>query len=79
MTKLGQCIRFHERDVRSMGRVPMGVRGVSLREGDSVVGMQVDLQGEYALLISENGQGKRTRISEFTPHHRGGKGYPFRD
>ena len=73
-TNNGQCIRFNERDVRAMGRASMGVRGVSLRSGDSVIGMQVDLQGEYALLVSENGQGKRTRISEFTPHHRGGKG-----
>ena len=73
-TRKGQCIRFNEKDVRSMGRASMGVRGVSLRGGDAVIGMQVDVQGEYALIVTENGQGKRTRISEFTPHHRGGKG-----
>ena len=74
VTNQGQCIRFNEKDVRSMGRASIGVRGVTLREKDSVIGMQVDVQGEYALIVSENGQGKRTRISEFTPHHRGGKG-----
>ncbi|MBR3396320.1 MAG: DNA gyrase subunit A [Lachnospiraceae bacterium] len=73
-TSDGQCMRFNEHDVRSMGRVSAGVRGISLREGDSVIGMQVDLQGEYGLFVSECGQGKRTRIADFTPHHRGGKG-----
>jgi len=73
-TANGQCMRFNEKDVRSMGRVSSGVRGISLREGDSVIGMQVDVQGEYGLFVSECGQGKRTKISEFTPHHRGGKG-----
>ena len=70
----GQCIRFHEEDVRSMGRVSSGVRGISLREGDSVVGMQVDIQGKYMLCVTENGRGKLTDQNEFTPHHRGGKG-----
>ena len=74
VTKYGQCIRFHETDVRSTGRVSMGVIGMSLMDGDEVVGMQLDSQGEYLLIVSENGMGKLTSISEFTPQLRGGKG-----
>ena len=74
VTKKGQCIRFHETDVRVTGRVSMGVIGMKLNEGDEVVGMQVDTQGEYLLVVSENGMGKRTLISEFTAQNRGGKG-----
>ena len=74
VTKKGQCIRFHETDVRVTGRVSMGVIGMKLNEGDEVVGMQVDTQGEYLLVVSENGMGKRTQISEFTAQNRGGKG-----
>ena len=70
----GQCMRFNEKDVRSMGRVSMGVRGVSLRGDDRVVGMQTDADGSLALMVTENGLGKRTKLEEFTPHHRGGKG-----
>lgn len=74
VTKKGQCIRFHETDVRVTGRVSMGVIGMKLNEGDEVVGMQVDTQGDYLLIVSENGMGKRTPISEFTAQNRGGKG-----
>ena len=74
VTKYGQCIRFHEIDVRSTGRVSMGVIGMSLMDGDEVVGMQLDSQGEYLLIVSEKGMGKLTSISEFTPQLRGGKG-----
>ena len=74
VTKYGQCIRFHETDVRSTGRVSMGVIGMSLMDGDEVVGMQLDSQGEYLLIVSEKGMGKLTSISEFTPQLRGGKG-----
>ena len=73
-TANGQCMRFNEKDVRSMGRVSMGVRGVSLRGDDRVVGMQTDADGSLALMVTENGLGKRTKLEEFTPHHRGGKG-----
>lgn len=74
VTKKGQCIRFHETDVRITGRVSMGVIGMKLNEGDQVVGMQMDTQGQNLLIVSENGMGKRTPIEEFSPQNRGGKG-----
>ena len=74
VTKYGQCIRFKESDVRSTGRVSRGVRGINLLDGDEVVAMQLNTQGYYLLVVSENGMGKRTSISEFTCQNRGGKG-----
>ena len=74
VTKDGQCIRFKETDVRSTGRSSMGVRGMNLADGDEVVAMQLNSQGYYLLVVSENGMGKRTCISEFTCQNRGGKG-----
>ena len=74
VTKDGQCIRFKETDVRTTGRVSMGVRGINLMDGDEVVGMQLNSQGDYLLVVSENGMGKRTLISEFNAQIRGGKG-----
>ena len=74
VTKYGQCIRFHEKDVRSTGRTSMGVIGMNLSDGDEVIGMQIDTQGEALLIVSEKGLGKRTMITEFTPQNRGGKG-----
>ena len=74
VTKFGQCIRFNETDVRSTGRVSMGVRGINLLEEDEVIGMQLTCQGDYLLIVSEKGLGKRTSISEFTRQNRGGKG-----
>ena len=74
VTKYGQCIRFHETDVRKTGRASMGVIGMSLSDGDEVVGMQLDTQGEYLLIASEYGMGKLTPITEFSAQNRGGKG-----
>ncbi len=74
VTKLGQCIRFSETDVRITGRVSIGVIGMKLNEGDQVVGMQMNTQGESLLIVSANGMGKRTLIDEFTVQKRGGKG-----
>ena len=74
VTKNGQCIRFHETDVRSIGRTAMGVRGINLDGDDEVIGMQLNTQGEALLFVSENGMGKRTAMTEFTSQHRGGKG-----
>ena len=74
VTSYGQCIRFHETDVRSTGRTSMGVIGINLEPGDEVVGMQLDIQGEYMLVVSEKGMGKLTAVSEFTAQNRGGKG-----
>lgn len=74
VTKYGQCIRFKETDVRSTGRISMGVRGINLLDNDEVIGMQLSSQGDYLLIASENGMGKRTSMSEFTCQNRGGKG-----
>ena len=74
VTKFGQCIRFHETDVRKTGRTSMGVIGMSLVDGDEVIGMQLDRQGTDLLVVSERGLGKRTKMDEFTPQNRGGKG-----
>ena len=74
VTKYGQCIRFHETDVRPTGRTSMGVIGMNLMDGDEVIGMQLDTQGDYLLIVSENGLGKLTSMDEFTPQNRGGKG-----
>ena len=74
VTKLGQCIRFHETDVRETGRASMGVIGMNLSEGDEVIGMQLNTQGSALLIVSEYGMGKRTSMDEFTPQRRGGKG-----
>ena len=74
VTKYGQCIRFHESDVRGTGRASMGVIGINLIDGDEVVGMQLASQGSYMLIVSEKGMGKLTDIQEFTAQNRGGKG-----
>ena len=73
-TKYGQCIRFHETDVRPTGRTSMGVRGMNLTDHDEVIGMQLDSQGSHLLIVSEKGMGKRTAMEEFSPQNRGGKG-----
>ncbi len=74
VTKYGMCIRFNEKDVRSTGRVSMGVIGMTLDDGDEVVAMQMNTQGTHLLTVSENGYGKRTEMEEFNVQHRGGKG-----
>ena len=74
VTKYGMCIRFNEKDVRKTGRTSMGVIGMNLEQGDEVVGMQMNTQGDSLLIVSENGMGKRTDISEFKLQKRGGKG-----
>ena len=74
VTKFGMCIRFRETDVRATGRASMGVIGMTLTDGDEVVGMQLDHQGKSLLIVSEQGMGKRTSLEEFTLQHRGGKG-----
>ncbi|MCI8561839.1 MAG: DNA gyrase subunit A [Dorea sp.] len=74
VTKYGQCIRFNEKDVRPTGRTSMGVRGMNLSDRDEIIGMQLNIQGEELLIVSEKGMGKRTDLSEFTCQNRGGKG-----
>lgn len=73
-TSLGQAIRFHENDVRAMGRTARGVRGMRLRPGDVVVGMDIVKEDSHIFVISEKGYGKQTKISQFSPHKRGGVG-----
>ena len=74
-TSAGQAIRFNEADARPMGRSARGVRGVRLRPNDSVVGMDIVTNDQQILLvISEKGFGKRTKVSNFPAHKRGGVG-----
>ena len=70
----GKMIRFHESDVRNMGRVSRGVRGISLEDGDYVIGMSVDAEDGKLLVVSEKGYGKKTELSEYKCQSRGGKG-----
>ncbi len=74
VTKQGMCIRFKETDVRATGRASMGVIGMNLDDGDEVIGMQLQSQGDSLLFVSGNGLGKRTYLDEFTVQKRGGKG-----
>jgi len=74
VTKKGMSIKFSEEDVRSMGRTAMGVRGINLNKGDAVVGMDIIEEGADLLVVSENGFGKRTPVSEYRIQTRGGKG-----
>jgi len=73
-TALGQAIRFHEKDVRPMGRVSRGVRGIRLRAGDHVIGMDTVKKDSSIFVISKYGYGKRTKVEQFTAHARGGVG-----
>lgn len=73
-TSQGQAIRFHEKDVRPMGRASRGVRGIRLRTDDQVIGMDTVQPGSSIFVISQLGYGKRTKVAQFTPHARGGVG-----
>lgn len=73
-TSRGQAIRFHESNVRPMGRVSRGVRGIRLRTDDQVIGMDIVQEDSSVFVISKYGYGKRTKINQFTPHSRGGVG-----
>lgn len=73
-TSQGQAIRFHEKDARPMGRVARGVRGIRLRPDDIVIGMDIVEENSSIFVISKYGYGKRTKVSQFTAHKRGGVG-----
>ncbi|KPB04459.1 DNA gyrase subunit A [Bacillus sp. CHD6a] len=73
-TKNGMLIRFHETDVRSMGRTATGVKGISIAENDEVVGMELLDEGLDVLVVTKNGYGKRTPAEEYRVQSRGGKG-----
>jgi len=72
-TAFGQAIRFNEKDTRPMGRSARGVRGIRLRKGDRVVGSDLAQEGSL-LVLSRNGYGKLTKVSNFPTHKRGGVG-----
>ncbi|MCM3618246.1 DNA gyrase subunit A [Sutcliffiella horikoshii] len=73
-TKKGMLIRFHETDVRSMGRTATGVKGISISDNDEVVGMELLEEGLDVLVVTKNGYGKRTPAEEYRIQSRGGKG-----
>ncbi|OGZ74097.1 MAG: hypothetical protein A2908_03365 [Candidatus Staskawiczbacteria bacterium RIFCSPLOWO2_01_FULL_38_12b] len=85
VTKSGAAIRFKEKDIRPMGRAAAGVRGIRLKKGDEVIGVDVVLANtnqtpdgkkikKYLLVVMENGYGKRTEISQYKVQTRGGSG-----
>jgi len=82
VTKQGNSIRFKEKDIRPMGRAASGVKGIRLKKGDEVIGMDiikkqilnVKNQKSYLLVVMENGYGKRTEISQYKVQGRGGSG-----
>src|SRR3989344_5329453 len=87
VTKQGNSIRFKEKDIRPMGRAAAGVKGIRLKKGDEVIGMDIIEKGEnaaegqdkkkskkYLLVVMENGYGKRTDISQYKVQGRGGSG-----
>ncbi len=74
VTKKGHCIRFNEAEVHPTGRSAMGVIGMDVAEGDEIIGMQMNTQGDQLLIVSELGLGKRTLMDDFATQHRGGKG-----
>jgi DNA gyrase subunit A len=74
VSRNGQAIRFHERDVRPMGRDASGVQGMRLRGDDEVIGVSIAQDDAELLVVTENGYGKRTRVSEYPVKGRGGMG-----
>jgi len=74
VTRNGMSIRFNEQDVRPLGRVSMGVRGIKLDDDDEVVGMGVYIEDTSLLVVTERGFGKRTELEEYKVQTRGGKG-----
>ncbi|MCD8863966.1 DNA gyrase subunit A [Staphylococcus arlettae] len=75
-TAHASLIRFHETSLRPLGRTASGVKGITLREGDQVVGLDVadDASDDEVLVVTENGYGKRTPVNEYRLSNRGGKG-----
>ncbi len=80
VTRNGQSIRFKEKEIREMGRTAAGIRGISLRKDDEVIGMNIINEEDkkkkdmYLLIVTENGYGKRTRLKEYRLQKRGGSG-----
>jgi DNA gyrase subunit A len=74
VTRRGMSIRFHEDEVRAMGRTAAGVRGINLDPGDDVVGMDIARDSADVLIVTSAGYGKRTPVVEYRPQKRAGKG-----
>jgi DNA gyrase subunit A len=74
VSRKGQAIRFHESDVRAMGRAASGVQGMRLRAGDEVISINIAHDDADLLVVTENGYGKRTRVSDYPVKGRGGLG-----
>jgi DNA gyrase subunit A len=74
VSRLGQAVRFHEKDVRPMGRPASGVAGMKLRGGDEVIELDIATDDSDLLVVTENGWGKRTRVSEYPRKGRGTMG-----
>lgn len=74
VTRKGKCISFSEKDVRSMGRIAAGVRGIKLDKSDTVVDMDILADEKEILVVTQNGYGKRTPVEDYTIQARGGKG-----
>ncbi|MFN2465373.1 MAG: DNA gyrase C-terminal beta-propeller domain-containing protein, partial [Candidatus Dormibacteria bacterium] len=70
----GKSVRFHEREVRAMGRDTMGVKGLTLRKDAKAAGMEIVKPDAFVLVVSENGYGKLTPVEQYPAHHRGGQG-----
>jgi len=73
-TQKGYAIRFNTEEIRPVGRVAIGVKGIDIRKGDVVVGMDIVKTDEFVLNVSENGYGKLTKENQYRPQRRGGKG-----
>ncbi len=74
MSSNGKLMRFHEEEVRAMGRSAAGVRGMKLKEGDAVVAVSIAREAATLLIVTDKGYGKRTEMDNFTPKHRNGQG-----
>ncbi|MEZ0537075.1 DNA gyrase subunit A [Caldicellulosiruptoraceae bacterium PP1] len=74
VSSFGNCVVFNEQDVRAMGRTASGVKGMTLEDGDFIVGMERADEGKYLLCVTQNGYGKRTDLSEYRKTKRGAKG-----
>ncbi len=73
-TKFGMSIRFHEKDVREMGRPATGVKGIALEKGDALIGMVIVRREATLLTVTELGMGKRSELQDYRVQYRGGKG-----
>jgi DNA gyrase subunit A len=70
----GKAILWDEKEARPMGRDTMGVKGMAVKKGESVLGMEIAPESCELFVVTERGYGKRTNLSEYTEHHRGGQG-----